>query len=144
MLFCQLDTWLWWFVACLWTDFQQLRLNTAKRNSMWSESFVKFPCALHTYFDLSLFSSLNVSSAYRLSILMYTSIRSCYYCHSCFLMFLKFVIKLSGTWEEKSITVITFIYSHLFLLFYSAVAWCGKLNAIACASETCARIPRSD
>ena len=24
----------------------------------------------------------------------------------------------------------------------SAVAWCGKLNAIACASETCARIPR--
>lgn len=26
----------------------------------------------------------------------------------------------------------------------SAVAWCGKLNAIACASETCARIPRFD
>ncbi|KAK9267526.1 hypothetical protein L1049_009954 [Liquidambar formosana] len=25
---------------------------------------------------------------------------------------------------------------------FSAVAWCGKLNAIACASETCARIPR--
>ncbi|GJM91117.1 hypothetical protein PR202_ga07461 [Eleusine coracana subsp. coracana] len=24
---------------------------------------------------------------------------------------------------------------------FSAVAWCGKLNAIACASETCARIP---
>lgn len=30
-----------------------------------------------------------------------------------------------------------------FYLFSSAVAWCGKLNAIACASETCARIPRS-
>ncbi|XAR66444.1 hypothetical protein NMG60_11012680 [Bertholletia excelsa] len=27
---------------------------------------------------------------------------------------------------------------------FSAVAWCGKLNAIACASETCARIPSSD
>nr|APA20182.1 sensitive to freezing 6 [Populus tomentosa] len=27
---------------------------------------------------------------------------------------------------------------------FSAVAWCGKLNAIACASETCARIPRSN
>ncbi|KAL5537868.1 hypothetical protein UlMin_046213 [Ulmus minor] len=27
---------------------------------------------------------------------------------------------------------------------FSAVAWCGKLNAIACASETCARIPCSD
>lgn len=26
--------------------------------------------------------------------------------------------------------------------FLSAVAWCGKLNAIACASETCAGIPR--
>nr|CAB3494293.1 unnamed protein product [Digitaria exilis] len=26
----------------------------------------------------------------------------------------------------------------------SAVAWCGKLNAIACASETCARIPSSN
>ncbi|KAI6703785.1 hypothetical protein NL676_012921 [Syzygium grande] len=26
---------------------------------------------------------------------------------------------------------------------FSAVAWCGKLNAIACASETCARIPSS-
>ncbi|XP_027186072.1 mediator of RNA polymerase II transcription subunit 16-like isoform X2 [Cicer arietinum] len=26
---------------------------------------------------------------------------------------------------------------------FSAVSWCGKLNAIACASETCARIPRS-
>ncbi|XP_052181212.1 mediator of RNA polymerase II transcription subunit 16 isoform X2 [Diospyros lotus] len=25
-----------------------------------------------------------------------------------------------------------------------AVAWCGKLNAIACASETCARIPSSN
>ncbi|URE39109.1 hypothetical protein MUK42_17850, partial [Musa troglodytarum] len=25
---------------------------------------------------------------------------------------------------------------------FSAVAWCAKLNAIACASETCARIPR--
>ncbi|XP_068496974.1 mediator of RNA polymerase II transcription subunit 16-like isoform X3 [Phaseolus vulgaris] len=24
---------------------------------------------------------------------------------------------------------------------FSAVSWCGKLNAIACASETCARIP---
>ena len=29
-----------------------------------------------------------------------------------------------------------------FICFVSAVAWCGKLNAIACASETCARIPR--
>ncbi|XP_020093804.1 mediator of RNA polymerase II transcription subunit 16 isoform X1 [Ananas comosus] len=27
---------------------------------------------------------------------------------------------------------------------FSAVAWCGKLNAIACASETCARIPCSN
>lgn len=26
---------------------------------------------------------------------------------------------------------------------FSAVAWCGNLNAIACASETCARIPSS-
>ncbi|KAH7838602.1 hypothetical protein Vadar_028814 [Vaccinium darrowii] len=26
---------------------------------------------------------------------------------------------------------------------FSAVAWCGKLNAVACASETCARIPSS-
>ncbi|KAH6773730.1 sensitive to freezing 6 [Perilla frutescens var. frutescens] len=26
---------------------------------------------------------------------------------------------------------------------FSAVAWCGKLNSIACASETCARIPSS-
>ncbi|KAL5994515.1 hypothetical protein ACLOJK_024568 [Asimina triloba] len=26
---------------------------------------------------------------------------------------------------------------------FSAVAWCGRLNAIACASETCARIPSS-
>ncbi|KAI3456314.1 hypothetical protein Pfo_012977 [Paulownia fortunei] len=26
---------------------------------------------------------------------------------------------------------------------FSAVAWCGKLNTIACASETCARIPSS-
>ncbi|KAL7088874.1 hypothetical protein ACP275_13G155200 [Erythranthe tilingii] len=26
---------------------------------------------------------------------------------------------------------------------FSAVAWCGKLNIIACASETCARIPSS-
>ncbi|GAV74432.1 DUF974 domain-containing protein, partial [Cephalotus follicularis] len=26
---------------------------------------------------------------------------------------------------------------------FSAVTWCGKLNAIACASETCARIPSS-
>ncbi|KAA3478906.1 mediator of RNA polymerase II transcription subunit 16 isoform X3 [Gossypium australe] len=25
-----------------------------------------------------------------------------------------------------------------------AVAWCGKLNAIACATETCARIPSSN
>ncbi|KAL2344019.1 hypothetical protein Fmac_005304 [Flemingia macrophylla] len=25
---------------------------------------------------------------------------------------------------------------------FSAVSWCGKLNAIACAAETCARIPR--
>ncbi|KAJ0893573.1 hypothetical protein HanPSC8_Chr09g0379251 [Helianthus annuus] len=24
----------------------------------------------------------------------------------------------------------------------SVVAWCGKLNAIVCASETCARIPK--
>nr|XP_027105247.1 mediator of RNA polymerase II transcription subunit 16-like isoform X1 [Coffea arabica] len=28
--------------------------------------------------------------------------------------------------------------------YFSAVAWCGKLNAIACASETCARIPSSN
>ncbi|TQD88329.1 hypothetical protein C1H46_026073 [Malus baccata] len=27
---------------------------------------------------------------------------------------------------------------------FSAVAWCGKLNAIACASETCASIPSSN
>ncbi|CAI9087494.1 OLC1v1021572C2 [Oldenlandia corymbosa var. corymbosa] len=27
---------------------------------------------------------------------------------------------------------------------FSAVAWCGKLNAIACASETCARVPSSN
>ncbi|KAI8000442.1 Mediator of RNA polymerase II transcription subunit 16 [Camellia lanceoleosa] len=27
---------------------------------------------------------------------------------------------------------------------FSSVAWCGKLNAIACASETCARIPSSN
>lgn len=27
---------------------------------------------------------------------------------------------------------------------FSAVAWCGKLNAIACASETCAGIPSSN
>ncbi|OVA00565.1 hypothetical protein BVC80_9087g62 [Macleaya cordata] len=27
---------------------------------------------------------------------------------------------------------------------FSAVTWCGKLNAIACASETCARIPSSN
>ncbi|XP_059435637.1 mediator of RNA polymerase II transcription subunit 16 [Corylus avellana] len=27
---------------------------------------------------------------------------------------------------------------------FSGVAWCGKLNAIACASETCARIPSSN
>ncbi|KAM1796829.1 hypothetical protein ACFX11_037025 [Malus domestica] len=27
---------------------------------------------------------------------------------------------------------------------FSAVAWCGKLNAIACASETCANIPSSN
>ncbi|XP_076902337.1 mediator of RNA polymerase II transcription subunit 16-like [Bidens hawaiensis] len=27
---------------------------------------------------------------------------------------------------------------------FCAVAWCGKLNAIACASETCARIPSSN
>ncbi|ERM95218.1 mediator of RNA polymerase II transcription subunit 16 isoform X1 [Amborella trichopoda] len=27
---------------------------------------------------------------------------------------------------------------------FSAVAWCGKLNVIACASETCARIPSSN
>uniref|UniRef100_A0A6N2KZG3 Uncharacterized protein n=1 Tax=Salix viminalis TaxID=40686 RepID=A0A6N2KZG3_SALVM len=27
---------------------------------------------------------------------------------------------------------------------FSAVAWCGKLNALACASETCARIPSSN
>ncbi|TYI04581.1 hypothetical protein ES332_A10G028800v1 [Gossypium tomentosum] len=27
---------------------------------------------------------------------------------------------------------------------FSAVAWCGKLNAIACATETCARIPSSN
>ncbi|XP_021858301.2 mediator of RNA polymerase II transcription subunit 16 isoform X1 [Spinacia oleracea] len=27
---------------------------------------------------------------------------------------------------------------------FSAVAWCGKLNAVACASETCARIPSSN
>ncbi|XP_038711662.1 mediator of RNA polymerase II transcription subunit 16-like isoform X2 [Tripterygium wilfordii] len=27
---------------------------------------------------------------------------------------------------------------------FSAVAWCGKLNTIACASETCARIPSSN
>ncbi|CAN4078965.1 unnamed protein product [Withania somnifera] len=27
---------------------------------------------------------------------------------------------------------------------FSAVAWCGKLNAIACVSETCARIPSSN
>ncbi|CAH9081343.1 unnamed protein product [Cuscuta epithymum] len=27
---------------------------------------------------------------------------------------------------------------------FSAIAWCGKLNAIACASETCARIPSSN
>ncbi|MED6195486.1 Mediator of RNA polymerase II transcription subunit 16 [Stylosanthes scabra] len=26
---------------------------------------------------------------------------------------------------------------------FSAVSWCGKLNAIACAAETCARIPSS-
>ncbi|CAA0835998.1 Mediator of RNA polymerase II transcription subunit 16 [Striga hermonthica] len=26
---------------------------------------------------------------------------------------------------------------------FSAVAWCGKLNTLACASETCARIPSS-
>lgn len=38
-----------------------------------------------------------------------------------------------------------FSNSSFLLLFYvSAVAWCGKLNAIACASETCARIPRFD
>lgn len=36
-----------------------------------------------------------------------------------------------------------FMLSHFFVCFDSAVAWCGKLNAIACASETCARIPRS-
>lgn len=34
------------------------------------------------------------------------------------------------------------ISSLSWVLFFSAVAWCGKLNAIACASETCARIPR--
>ena len=28
------------------------------------------------------------------------------------------------------------------LVSFSAVAWCAKLNAIACATETCARIPR--
>ncbi|RAL49659.1 hypothetical protein DM860_001950 [Cuscuta australis] len=27
---------------------------------------------------------------------------------------------------------------------FSAITWCGKLNAIACASETCARIPSSN
>jgi hypothetical protein len=27
------------------------------------------------------------------------------------------------------------------LVSFSAVAWCAKLNAIACATETCARIP---
>ncbi|XP_077241731.1 mediator of RNA polymerase II transcription subunit 16-like isoform X2 [Tasmannia lanceolata] len=27
---------------------------------------------------------------------------------------------------------------------FSAVTWCGRLNAIACASETCARIPSSN
>ncbi|XP_020203716.1 proteasome subunit alpha type-6 isoform X1 [Cajanus cajan] len=27
------------------------------------------------------------------------------------------------------------------IFFPSVVSWCGKLNAIACASETCARIP---
>ncbi|XP_057417284.1 mediator of RNA polymerase II transcription subunit 16-like [Lotus japonicus] len=27
---------------------------------------------------------------------------------------------------------------------FSAVSWCGKLNAIACAAETCARIPSSN
>ncbi|KAF8411169.1 hypothetical protein HHK36_003712 [Tetracentron sinense] len=27
---------------------------------------------------------------------------------------------------------------------FSAVTWCGKLNALACASETCARIPSSN
>ncbi|KAK1283819.1 Mediator of RNA polymerase II transcription subunit 16 [Acorus calamus] len=27
---------------------------------------------------------------------------------------------------------------------FSAVAWCGRLNTIACASETCARIPSSN
>ncbi|PKA60149.1 Mediator of RNA polymerase II transcription subunit 16 [Apostasia shenzhenica] len=32
----------------------------------------------------------------------------------------------------------------LFLFCGSAVAWCGKLNVIACASETCARIPSSN
>ncbi|KAH9325435.1 hypothetical protein KI387_005613, partial [Taxus chinensis] len=27
---------------------------------------------------------------------------------------------------------------------YSAIAWCGRLNTIACASETCARHPSSN
>jgi hypothetical protein len=35
-----------------------------------------------------------------------------------------------------------FHFNNTSVCFSSAVAWCGKLNAIACASETCARIPR--
>ncbi|KAG4948442.1 hypothetical protein JHK84_041896 [Glycine max] len=43
--------------------------------------------------------------------------------------------------------VISFALSYqlvnLLILFPGAVSWCGKLNAIACPSETCARIPSS-
>jgi hypothetical protein len=35
-----------------------------------------------------------------------------------------------------------FHFNIISVCFSSGVAWCGKLNAIACASETCARIPR--
>lgn len=33
-------------------------------------------------------------------------------------------------------------FSSCSCFFPSAVSWCAKLNAIACAAETCARIPR--
>ena len=57
---------------------------------------------------------------------------------------------VNDIWDDIRTTVIAVAYSWLaeFILLFvclycSAVAWCGKLNAIACASETCARIPRS-
>uniref|UniRef100_A0A0R0FX46 Mediator of RNA polymerase II transcription subunit 16 n=1 Tax=Glycine max TaxID=3847 RepID=A0A0R0FX46_SOYBN len=55
----------------------------------------------------------------------------------------KSTIVVCSTMRETHVSAYDSCTVNLLILFPGAVSWCGKLNAIACPSETCARIPSS-